>query len=117
MFGIPLNILTLFPKKIGWRISNVLLYASYVKAILAKHKRTRLYDHFAPLPGISEEIITGMITDRKKHLKKLLAKDECFVMEGLNSSYSLYPSHIRPAPSADMQVLELQNRFVKMQWL
>ena len=53
-----------------WAVeADVLLYASYVNAILAKHKRARLYDHFAPLPGISEEIITGMITDRKKHLE------------------------------------------------
>ena len=100
-----------------WAVeADVLLYASYVNAVLAKHKRARLFDHFAPLPGISEDAISAMVSDRKKYLKRLLAKDECFVMEGLNSSFSLYPSHLRPAPSADMQVLELQNRFVKMQW-
>ena len=57
-----------------------------------------------------------MISDRKKHLKKLLSKNEGFVMQGLNSSYSLFPSHLRPAPSVEMQMLELQNTFVKMQW-
>lgn len=100
-----------------WAVeADVLLYASYVNAVLSKHKRARLYDHFAPLPGIGDESVSSMISDRKKYLKRLLAKGECFVMEGLNSSYSLLPSHLRPAPSADMQLLELQNSFVKMQW-
>lgn len=100
-----------------WAVeADVLLYASYVNAVLAKHKRARLFDHFAPLPAITEDVISAMVSDRKKYLKRLLAKDECFVMHGLNSSFSLYPAHLRPAPSADMQVLELQNRFVKMQW-
>lgn len=100
-----------------WAVeADVLLYASYANAVLAKHKRARLYDHFAPLPGISEEAVSIMISDRKKHLKKLLTRNECFAMQGLNSSYSLYPSHLRPAPSAEMQVHELQATFVKMQW-
>lgn len=100
-----------------WAVeADVLLYASYVNAILAKHKRARLYDHFAPLPGISDEDARKMVSDRKNYLKRCLAGGECFVMDGLNASYSLDPSHLRPAPSAEMQVLELQNAFVKMQW-
>lgn len=68
----------------------------------------------APLPGISDDDARKMVSDRKNYLKSCLAKGECFVMDGLNTSYSLYPSHLRPAPSAEMQVLELQNAFVKM---
>lgn len=100
-----------------WAVeADVQLYAAYINAVLGKHKRARLFDKFAPLPGISEEMVSLMASDRKKHLKKLLAKNECFVMQGLNSSYSLYPSHLRPAPSVDMQVHELQRVFVEMQW-
>ena len=33
--------------------ADVTLYAAFVNAVLAKHKRSRLYDKFAPLPGLS----------------------------------------------------------------
>lgn len=58
-----------------WAVeADVLLYASYVNAVLAKHKRARLYDHFAPLSAIMEDAISVMVSDRKKHLKNCSQK-------------------------------------------
>ena len=70
--------------------ADVLLYASYINGILKKHKRARLYDKYAPLKELTDE-----------HVQK---------------SFTLLVEHLRPAISPDMQVLELQQSFVKMQW-
>ena len=37
-------------------------------------------------------------------------------MEGLNAGFTLQVAHLRPAISPDMQVVELQRQFVRMQW-
>ena len=37
-------------------------------------------------------------------------------MEGINADFTLKVAHLKPAASADMQMQELQQQFVKMQW-
>lgn len=100
-----------------WAVeADVLLYAAIVGAVPAKHRKAHLYEKYAPLKGLTDDDVQRMIADRKKHLKKLLATTDGFTMEGLNASYTLVVAHLRPAASPDMQVLELQNAFVRMQW-
>ena len=100
-----------------WAVeTDVLLYASFVNMILKKHKRARLYDRYAPLKDLSEEDIQKMIAERKRYLKSLLTTKEGFTMEGINAGFTLKVAHLRPAISPDMQVLELQQQFVRMQW-
>ena len=94
----------------------MLLYAAFVNAVLAKHKRARLYDKYAPLKGLTEDDVHQMIKDRKAYLKRLLTTKDGFTMEGLNADFTLQVAHLRPAISPDMQVLELQRQFVRMQW-
>ena len=96
--------------------SDVLLYAAFANAVLTKHKRARLYDKYAPLKGLTDDDVQRMIKDRKAYLKRLLATKDGFTMEGLNAGFTLQVAHLRPAISPDMQVLELQRQFVKMQW-
>ena len=96
--------------------ADVLLYASYVNAVLAKHKRARLYDRYAPLKGLTDDDVHQMIKERKAYLKRLLTTKDGFTMEGLNASFTLQVAHLRPAISPQMQVLELQRQFVGMQW-
>lgn len=57
-----------------------------------------------------------MIVERKRYLKRLLTTKEGFTMDGLNADFTLKVAHLRPAISPDMQVLELQKQFVRMQW-
>ena len=100
-----------------WAVeADVLLYASYINCILKKHKRTRLYDKDAPLMELSEEHVQTMIVERKTYLKRLLSKEKGFTMYGLNAGFTLLVEHLRPAISLDMQALELQQSFVRMQW-
>ena len=96
--------------------ADVLLYASFVNAVLAKHKRVRLYDDYAPLKGLTDDDVHQMIKERKAYLKRLLTTKEGFTMEGLNAGFTLQVAHLRPAISPQMQVLELQKQFVQMQW-
>lgn len=96
--------------------ADVKLYALYINAVLTKHKRARLYERFAPLPAISDEAVQKMLADRQKYLSRLLAKGEEFELEGLNACYVVNPTHLRPAPSVDMQVQALRDAFVKAQW-
>ena len=96
--------------------ADVLLYAAFVNAVLAKHKRARLYDKYAPLKGLTDDDVQRMIKDRKVYLKRLLATKDGFTMEGLNADFTLQVAQLRPAISSDMQVLELQRQFVAMQW-
>ena len=100
-----------------WAVeADVLLYASFVNSVLTKHKRARLYDKYAPLKGLTDEDVQHMIVERKRYLKRLLTTKEGFTMDGLNSGFTLKVAHLRPAISSDMQVLELQQQFVRMQW-
>lgn len=96
--------------------ADVLLFASYVNAVLAKHKRARLYDKYAPLKGLTDDDVHLMIKERKAYLKRQLTTKEGFTMEGLNACFTLQVAHLRPAISTQMQVLELQQQFVGMQW-
>ena len=96
--------------------ADVLLYAAFVNSVLAKHKRARLYEKYAPLKGLTDDDVQRMIKDRKAYLKRLLTTKEGFTMEGINAGFTLQVAHLRPAISPDMQVLELQRQFVKMQW-
>ena len=96
--------------------ADVLLYAAFVNAVLAKHKRARLYDKYAPLKDLTDDDVRQMIKDRKTYLKRLLKTKEGFTMEGINAGFTLKVAHLRPAISPDMQVLELQRQFVAMQW-
>lgn len=100
-----------------WAVEvDVLLCASFVNAILSKHKRARLYDKYAPLKGLTDKDVHQMIKERKRYLKHLLTMKEGFTMEGINASFSLFVADLKPAISVDMQVLELQRSFVGMQW-
>lgn len=100
-----------------WAVeADVLLYASYINGILKRHKRARLYDKYAPLKELTEEQVQTMIAERKTYLKRLLAKEKGFTMDGLNAEFTLLVEQLRPAISLDMQALELQQSFVRMQW-
>ena len=96
--------------------ADVALYAAFVNAVLAKHKRSRLYDKFAPLPGLSEEDVRQMTLERHKYLQRLLKTKEGFTMEGVNACYTLKVAHLRPEPSIEEQAAQLQKVFVGMQW-
>ena len=96
--------------------ADVLLYVTFVNLILSKHKRARLYDKYAPLKGLSDEDAQKMIAERKRYLKRLLTTKEDFTMEGINACFTLKVAHLRPAISPEIQVLELQQQFVRMQW-
>ncbi len=96
--------------------ADVFLYSAYVNAILSKHKRAHLFDKFSPLPYITEVDTQKMIDDRRKFLKRQLTTKDGFCMEGLNASFTLIVEHLRPAASIDVQIKELQNHFVDMQW-
>ena len=100
-----------------WAVeADVILYASYINGLLKKHKRVRLYDKYAPLKELTEEQVQTMIAERKTYLKRLLSKEKSFTMYGLNAGFTLLVEHLRPAISLDMQALELQQSFVRMQW-
>ena len=100
-----------------WAVeADVMLYVSFINAVLAKHKRARLYDKYAPLAGLTDDDAQAMIKARKAYLKRLLATRDGFTMEGVNADYSLKVAHLSPDISPDIQVLELQRRFVEMQW-
>jgi len=100
-----------------WAVeADVYLYAALINAILTKHKRARLYDKYAPLRSLNDDAVSQMIKERKNYLRRLLTTKEGFTMDGLNASLTLQVAHLRPAPTLDMQILELQQSFVRMQW-
>ena len=100
-----------------WAVeADVQLYALFVNAFLAKHKRARLYDKYAPLKSLTDKDMQKMIEERKRYLKRLLATKDGFTMEGINADFTLKVAHLKPATSVDIQVQELQQQFVKMQW-
>ena len=49
--------------------ADVLLYGTFLNAVLAKHKRARLYEKYAPLKGLTDDNVQRMIKERKAHLK------------------------------------------------
>ena len=96
--------------------ADVQVYVSFVNAVLAKHKRARLYDKYAPLKNLSDKDAELMTVERKRYLKRLLATKDGFTMEGINADYTLQVAHLRPAITPEIQVQELQQSFVRMQW-
>lgn len=100
-----------------WAVeTDVLLYALFVNAFLARHKRARLYDKYAPLKSLTDDDVQKMIEERKKYLKRLLTTKDGFTMEGINADFTLTVAHLKPAALVDIQMQELQQQFVKMQW-
>ena len=71
--------------------ADVLLYAAFVNAVLAKHKRARLYDKYAPLKSLTDDDVRQMMKDRKAYLKRMLKTKEGFTMEGINVDYEVTP--------------------------
>lgn len=57
-----------------------------------------------------------MIADRQSYVKRLLKTKEGFTMEGLFHDFTLKVSHLRPAPTLDIQANELRQMFADMQW-
>ena len=96
--------------------ADVLLYAAFINAVLAKHKRARLYDKYAPLKGLTDEDVTRMIKDRRAYLKRQLTTKEGFTMEGLNADYEVTVAHLWPDMPPEVWVQELMRQFVGMQW-
>ena len=95
---------------------DVLLYAAFINAVLAKHKRTRLYDKYAPLKGLTDEDVQQMIKDRKAYLKRQLTTKEGFTMEGLSVDYEVKVAHLWPNMPPEVWMQELMRQFVAMQW-
>ena len=95
---------------------DVLLYGAFINAVLAKHKRARLYDKYAPLKGLTDEDVQRMIKDRKAYLKRLLTTKEDFTMEGLSVDYEVKVAHLWPNMPPEVWMQELMRQFVKMQW-
>lgn len=100
-----------------WAVeTDVLLFAFFINAFLTKHKRARLYDKYTPLKSLTDDDVQKMIKERKRYLKRLLTTKDGFTMEGINADFTLKVAHLKPAASLDMQMQELQQQFVKMQW-
>ena len=100
-----------------WAVeTDVQLYASFVNAFLAKHKRARLYEKYAPLKNLTDDDVQKMIEERKRYLKRLLTTRDGFTMEGINADFTLKVTLLKPAASVDIQMQELQQQFVGMQW-
>ena len=95
---------------------DVLLYGAFINAVLAKHKRARLYDKYAPLKGLTDEDVQRMIKDRKAYLKRLLTTKEGLTMEGLSVDYEVKVAHLWPDMPPEVWIQELMRQFVKMQW-
>lgn len=105
-----------------WAVeTDVRLYAALIGAILAKHKKAKLYDKYAPLKGLTEDDIRYMISERKKYIKRLMTTKDEFTMKGIHAEYILTndPSYIThlPANLIDSKITALQDIFVKLQWI
>ena len=105
--------MSLSPWAVG---ADVQLYADLINLILKKHPRAKLFEKDVRLEGITDKDVERMTNDRKNYLKKLLTTKDEICMDGLNCGFTLCPHHLRPAPTIDMQVFELQQNFVNMQW-
>ncbi|MBQ7423874.1 MAG: hypothetical protein IJV19_03915 [Prevotella sp.] len=96
--------------------ADVELYAAFVRAVLAKHKRARQYDKYAPLKGLTDDDVLRMIKDREAYLKRLLTTKEVFTMEGINVDYEVKVAHLWPDMPPEVWVQKLRRQFVAMQW-
>lgn len=96
--------------------TDIQLYATFVNAVLAKHKRARLYEKYAPLKGLTDDDVQRMIKDRKAYLKRQLTTKEGFTMEGLSVDYEVKVAHLWPNMPPEVWMQELMRQFVKMQW-
>lgn len=96
--------------------ADVLLYGTFINAVLAKHKRARLYDKYAPLKGLTDDDVLRMIKDRKAYLKRQLTTKDGFTMEGLNADYEVTVADLWPNMPPEVWGQELMRQFVKMQW-
>ena len=96
--------------------ADVQLFAAFVNAFLAKHKRARLYEGAAPLGGLSDDDVRQMIEERRAYLQELLSTQESITMEGLRAGATLGVAEFRAAVAPDQQVCELQRQFIEMQW-
>lgn len=96
--------------------ADVRMYTKMVNAVLKKHPRARLYTHYELLKGLTEDDEKKMIANRLSYVTRLLKTKEGFTMEGLFRDFTLKVALLRPAPTVDIQALELRNMFVGMQW-
>ena len=96
--------------------ADVRIYTKIVNAVLKKHPHARLYAHYELLKGLTEDDEKKMIANRLSYVKRLLKTKESFTMEGLFRDFTLKVVHLRPAPSVDIQALELRQLFTDMQW-
>ena len=96
--------------------ADVRMYTKMINAVLKKHPRARLYSHYEHLKGLTEDDEKKMIANRLSYVKRLLKTKEGFTMEGLFRDFTLKVAHLRPAPSVDIQALELRQLFTDMQW-
>jgi len=83
---------------------------------LKKHPRAKLYGKYDIIKNLTDIELNRMLADRRKYLKRLLQTKDGFTMEGINDDFTLQVAHLRKATSIDMQVIELQQVFTKMQW-
>lgn len=96
--------------------ADVSLYVKLVNAVLKKHPRAKLYAQYDILKGLTDEEEKKMIADRQSYVKRLLKTKEGFTMEGLFHGFTLKVSHLRPAPTLDIQAKDLREMFADMQW-
>ena len=96
--------------------ADVKLYVKLVNAVLKKHPRAKLYAQCDILKELTEEDERKMIADRQSYVKRLLKTKEGFTMEGLFHGFTLKVSHLRPAPTLDIQARDLRQLFADMQW-
>ena len=100
-----------------WAVeTDVRLYADFVNAVLAKHKKARLYDKYAPLKSLTDENVQQMIKERNRYVKRLLTSKDTFTMEGINADYNAIGVSLLPSLSPDVLLLEVQRAFVEKQW-
>ena len=96
--------------------ADVKLYAAFIRAVLAKHKRARQYDKYAPLKRLTDDDVQRMVKDCKAYLKRLLTTKEGFMMEGINVDYEVKVAHLWPDMPPEVWAQELSRQFVAMQW-
>lgn len=100
-----------------WAVeTDVQLYADFVNAVLAKHKRARLYDKYAPLKSLTDENVQQMIKERKLYVKRLFTTKDVITMVGINDDYTIMGALLLPPIDPDIVLPNEQRAFVKKQW-
>ena len=100
-----------------WAVeADVQLYATFVNAVLAKHKRARLYDKYAPLKSLTDENVQQMIKERKRYVKRLFTTKDVITMVGINDDYTIMGASLLPPIDPDIVLPNEQRAFVKKQW-